>query len=115
MTNINTLPSNTIDCFIVTQTLNFIYDVKSAVRGIFHMLKDGGIILATVAGISQISRYDMDRWGDYWRFTDLFIKQSECLKGANQGPRDRDTIVELGVEQIFASYDNPRGNADTER
>ena len=75
LTNINTLPSNTIDCFIVTQTLNFIYDVKSAVRGIFHMLKDGGIILATVAGISQISRYDMDRWGDYWRFTDLSAKR----------------------------------------
>jgi hypothetical protein len=27
--------------------------------------------MATVAGISQISRYDMDRWGDYWRFTSL--------------------------------------------
>lgn len=26
--------------------------------------------MATVAGnISQISKYDMDRWGDYWRFT----------------------------------------------
>jgi len=22
-------------------------------------------------GISQISRYDMDRWGDFWRFTTL--------------------------------------------
>ena len=21
-------------------------------------------------GISQVSRFDMDRWGDYWRFTD---------------------------------------------
>ncbi len=50
----------TTDCFIVTQTLNFIYDVKSAVKGIFHMLKDGGIILATVAGIFQISRYDIE-------------------------------------------------------
>ena len=29
------------------------------------------LLLATVAGISQISRYDMDRWGDWWRFTDL--------------------------------------------
>ena len=26
-------------------------------------------MLATVAGISQISRHDMDLWGDYWRFT----------------------------------------------
>jgi hypothetical protein len=28
-------------------------------------------LLATFSGISQISRYDMDRWGDYWRFTSL--------------------------------------------
>ena len=75
LSKIDSLPSNTIDCFICTQTLNFIYDVKSAVSGIFHMLKEGGVVLATVSGISQISRYDMDRWGDYWRFTDLSAKK----------------------------------------
>lgn len=31
--------------------------------------------MCTVSGISQISRYDMDRWGDYWRFTDLSIRK----------------------------------------
>ena len=35
----------------------------------------GGVLLATVPGISQISRYDMDRWGDYWRFTDASIRR----------------------------------------
>ena len=39
------------------------------------MLKDGGVFLGTVSGISQVSRYDMDRWGDYWRFTDLSLKK----------------------------------------
>ncbi len=71
LTNIATLPQNTIDCFICTQTYNFIYDFKSAIRGTHHLLKNGGIVLATVAGISQISKYDMDRWGDYWKFTTL--------------------------------------------
>ena len=33
------------------------------------------MLLATVAGISQISRYDMDRWGDYWRFTTASMKK----------------------------------------
>jgi len=28
----------------------------------------------TAPGISQISRFDMDRWGDYWRFTDKSLK-----------------------------------------
>ncbi len=76
LTNIATLPEEKIDCFIVTQTLNFIYDFKSAIKGLHHMLKRGGVALVTVAGISQISRYDMDRWGDYWRFTDLSIKKA---------------------------------------
>lgn len=76
LTNINTLPQGKIDCLILTQTLNFIYDFKSAIKGVHFMLKEGGVALVTVAGISQISRYDMDRWGDYWRFTDLAIKKA---------------------------------------
>ena len=70
------LPANKIDCFICTQTFQFIYNYKDAIRGAYHMLKEGGVLLATVAGISQISRYDMDKWGDYWRFTSLSAKAS---------------------------------------
>jgi hypothetical protein len=33
------------------------------------------VALITVPGISQIVRYDMDRWGDYWRFTTLSIRR----------------------------------------
>jgi hypothetical protein len=76
LTNISTLPQNKIDCFILTQTLNFIYDFKSAIKGVHYMLKKNGVVLATASGMSQISRYDMDRWGDYWRFTDLSIKKA---------------------------------------
>lgn len=75
LTDPKTLPENKIDCFICTQTLNFIYDYKGAIKGAHHLLKQNGVILATVSGISQISRYDMDRWGDYWRFTTLSIKR----------------------------------------
>jgi len=70
LTNHATLKKQIADCFICTQTLNFIYDVKSAVEGIYYMLRENGCALVTLSGISQISRYDMDRWGDYWRFTD---------------------------------------------
>jgi len=74
LTKPETLPENRIDCFICTQTLNFILDVGKAIEGCYKVLKPGGCLLATVSGISQISRYDMDRWGDYWRFTDLSIR-----------------------------------------
>jgi SAM-dependent methyltransferase len=74
LTKPETLPENKIDCFICTQTLNFIFDVQKAIEGSYKLLKPGGCFLCTVSGISQISRYDMDRWGDYWRFTDLSIR-----------------------------------------
>ena len=64
-----TLPANAMDCFICTQTLECIFDVQKAVLGAHQLLKPGGVLLATVSGISQISRYDMERWGEYWRFT----------------------------------------------
>lgn len=69
------LPSDAYDCVICTQTLPFIYDVRDAVRTLHRILKPGGTLLATVPGISQISRYDMDRWGDYWRFTTLSTRK----------------------------------------
>jgi hypothetical protein len=84
LSNINTLPAETMDCFICTQTFQFIYDFKEGIRGAHHLLKKGGILLATVPGISQISRYDMDRWGDYWRFTNLSALRSfEEVFGTN--------------------------------
>jgi Methyltransferase domain len=69
LTQHHTLPTARFDCFVCTQTFNFIYDVHAAVRGAAHVLVDGGYLLATVSGVSQISRYDMDRWGDYWRLS----------------------------------------------
>jgi SAM-dependent methyltransferase len=69
LTNYAALPANYIDCFICTQTFNFIYDFKTAIEGAYHLLKPGGVLLATLAGATQISAYDMQRWGDYWRFT----------------------------------------------
>ena len=75
LTKPETLPRERIDCFICTQTLNFIFDVPKAIEGSYKVLKQGGTLLCTVSGISQISRYDMDRWGDYWRFTDLSIRK----------------------------------------
>jgi SAM-dependent methyltransferase len=61
--------AETFDCFILTQTLHLIYDVRAALCTARRILKPGGVLLLTVPGLAPISRYDMDRWGDYWRFT----------------------------------------------
>lgn len=65
------VPPDTFDCVILTQTLHCIYDIRSAIRTCYSALKHDGVLLATIPGISQISRYDMDKWGDYWRITCL--------------------------------------------
>lgn len=64
-----------VDCFILTQTLPFIFDVRTAAENVVKLLKSGGTALVTVSGITQISRYDMDRWGHYWSFTTASLKK----------------------------------------
>ena len=61
--------SEAFDCAVVTQTLHLIYDIRAAIRTLRRILKPGGALLTTFPGIVHISRYDKDRWGDYWRFT----------------------------------------------
>ena len=67
------IPSEVFDCVILTQTLQGIYDVRAAVRTVHRILKPGGVVLATGHGISKISSYDMQRWGEYWR-----LPRSRC-------------------------------------
>jgi SAM-dependent methyltransferase len=69
------VPTDAFDCIILTQTLQFVYDIKAAVPTLRRCLRPGGVVLATGAGISQTSRYDMDRWGEYWRFTSLSARR----------------------------------------
>ena len=79
LTRAEHLPGDTFDCIVLTQVLPFIPDVQAAVRTLHRMLRPGGVVLATMPGISQIIRYDMDRWGDYWRFTSLSARRIfEC-------------------------------------
>jgi SAM-dependent methyltransferase len=76
LTNAHQIASDTFDFIVLTQTLHLIYDVQAAVATLFRILKPGGILLATVSGISKISRDDMDRWGHNWAFT---MRSAELL------------------------------------
>jgi SAM-dependent methyltransferase len=75
LTKADHLPSDIYDCIILTQTLQFIYDVPAAIQTLHRILKPDGVLLITVSGISQISREDMDRWGQYWSFTTLSMER----------------------------------------
>jgi glycosyltransferase involved in cell wall biosynthesis/SAM-dependent methyltransferase len=113
------LPADAFDCVILTQTLPFIYDLRAALATVHRVLKPGGVLLATVPGISQISRYDMDRSGDYWRFTTLSARRlcEEALPGAELAVAARGNVLsaaaflyglsaaELRPEEL--DYDDP--------
>ena len=64
LTRADEIPSNMFDCIILTQTLTFIYDMSAAIRTLYRILKPSGVLLATFHGISKISRYDMNHWGN---------------------------------------------------
>ena len=63
------LPNDSFDCIILTQVLFCIFDLRAVVRTRHRILAPGGTVLITEPGISQIARYDMEQWGDCWRFT----------------------------------------------
>ena len=64
------LPPGSLDCAVLTQTLHLIYDMKAALIELRAALKPGGVVLATVPGITPVAH---DEWGAtwYWSLTRL--------------------------------------------
>lgn len=71
----DSLPSEAFDCFICTQTLQYVYPLEQAAATMQRILKPGGVLLLTVPGISQISPYDREHWGEHWRFTPQSVQR----------------------------------------
>lgn len=65
----STLPENTFDCIILTQTLQLIFDLGGAMTNIRRSLRPGGVLLLTVPAIGPLCA---DQWQDsfYWSFTE---------------------------------------------
>lgn len=56
------------DCIVFTQTLQFVYDVRAAVRTLHRLLRPGGVLLLTAPGTTQ-SGPDEYAGSWYWSFT----------------------------------------------
>ena len=63
------IPSDAFDCAIVTQTLQFVYDIRAALATLHRTLAPGGVLLATVPGITKISPPEDEEYGEWWHFT----------------------------------------------
>ncbi len=69
------IPSDAFDCAIVTQTLQFIYDVRAALATLQRILKPGGVLLVTVPGLTKISRIEDEQFGEWWHYTGRSVRR----------------------------------------
>lgn len=70
----NLLPTGAFDCIIITQTLQFLFDLATTFRNIHNALAPGGVFLCTVPGITSVDPWEWpDSW--YWSFTDSAMRR----------------------------------------
>ena len=69
LTDAPQIPSDAFDCAIVTQTLQFVYDIRAALATLHRIVAPGGVLLATVPGITKISPPEDEEYGEWWHFT----------------------------------------------
>jgi SAM-dependent methyltransferase len=55
------------DCFVLTQTLQYVFDLEASVRNIHRLLRHGGVALITVPALGPVEREEFTI--DRWRFT----------------------------------------------
>jgi glycosyltransferase involved in cell wall biosynthesis len=68
------IPSDTFDCVIFTQTLQLIHNAKDALHTLYRILKPGGVLLATLPGITQTIQ-DSGRQDWCWMFTEVLARR----------------------------------------
>jgi SAM-dependent methyltransferase len=84
------IPAEAFDCVILTQTLQYIFEVRAAVANVSRALKPGGVLLCTVPIVSRFSL--RTRTNEFWRFTPAGC--AELL--AEEFPRESLTIEAPG-------------------
>ncbi|QQS07885.1 MAG: methyltransferase domain-containing protein [Phycisphaerales bacterium] len=65
----HSIADETYDCFICTQTLQYIDDLDGAIRNMKRVLKPGGVMLVTLPTLGKIDGQEENIPGHYWRLT----------------------------------------------
>jgi SAM-dependent methyltransferase len=68
------LPTRAFDCIICTQVLQLVFNMKTALRSLYELLKPGGVLLLTVPGIAH-KVITSTEGEDCWRFTTASIQR----------------------------------------
>lgn len=87
------LPADTFDCEVICQTLHLLIDVRAGIEELYRALRPGGVLLATVPGISPI---DHGEWKDTWYWS-MTAQSASRLFGAIFGADNVDVTVNGNV------------------
>jgi len=68
LTQPDSLPAGAFDCIVLTQTLQLLFELETAVANLHRALAPGGVVLVTAPCVSRID-YESGVRGDFWRFT----------------------------------------------
>jgi SAM-dependent methyltransferase len=68
LTDALNIPSETFDCVVLTHVLPLVREAPKAISTVCRILKQGGVALITVPGISQISSYKNEAANWSWSF-----------------------------------------------
>jgi len=89
------IPDSSFDCIILTQSLQFVYELRHAVANLHRALKPGGVLLTTVPGICA-AQPGSDSWSDEWCWS--FTRTSvERLLGEEFGAANLEVEVSGNV------------------
>src|SRR3990167_5883349 len=72
--NADHVPSDTYDCIIVPHKLQYVYEMKEALVTLYRILKPGGVLLATLPGISKKGKDEQSK-KRLWSFTALSARR----------------------------------------
>jgi SAM-dependent methyltransferase len=103
----DTVPTSSFDCFILTQTLQYVYDVEAAVAHAHRILRPGGTLLCTVPVVSRVDRLELE--SEYWRLTaaacsrlfgDVFAPNNVAVRGRGNVLAAVAFLVGMAAEEL---------------
>ncbi len=67
------IPDDSFDCVVLTQLLQYVFDVDAAIGTVFRILRPGGVLLITVPGIAHTDEV----WASQgcWTFTPVSLRR----------------------------------------
>lgn len=68
------IPSDSYDCVISTQVLQYVTDVNSAIQTMHRILKPGGVLLCSFPGIAPLDKPDL-AWNDQQHLTSYLARR----------------------------------------